>query len=81
MDVAQRREVIRADFAYALRSADGRPSPSASRVIIGGLLTACAFEFVGAFEENGWQVAAALTPVAYVAWSLWLIAVGVALLM
>ena len=50
-------------------------------VIVGGLLMICSFEFVGAFEEKGWQVAAVLTPIAYVAWSLWLIAVGVALLL
>ena len=50
-------------------------------VVIGGLLMACSFEFVGAFEEKGWQVAAVLTPIAYVAWSLWLFAVGVALLL
>jgi Domain of unknown function (DUF4386) len=49
-------------------------------VVVGGLLMICSFEFVGAFEERGWRVAAVLTPVAYVAWSLWLIAVGLALL-
>jgi Domain of unknown function (DUF4386) len=49
-------------------------------VVVGGLLMICSFEFVGAFEERGWRVAAVLTPIAYVAWSLWLIAVGLALL-
>lgn len=49
-------------------------------VVVGGLLMICSFEFVGAFEDKGWRVAAVLTPIAYVAWSLWLIAVGIALL-
>ena len=49
-------------------------------VVVGGLLMICSFEFVGAFEEKGWRVAALLSPIAYVAWSLWLIAVGVSLL-
>jgi hypothetical protein len=50
-------------------------------VVAGGLLMICSLEFVGAFEERGWRGAAVLTPVAYVIWSVWLIAVGVALLL
>lgn len=50
-------------------------------IVVGALLMICSFEFVGAFEQQGWKVAAALTPVAYVAWSVWLVAVGVALLL
>jgi len=38
----------------------------------------CSFEFAGAFKD-GWKVAAVLTPIAFIAWSLCLIAVGVAL--
>jgi hypothetical protein len=49
-------------------------------VIIGPLFLVCALEFVGGFERSGWKAAAALTPIAYVAWSIWLVAVGVALL-
>ena len=49
-------------------------------ILIGGALVVCALEFVGPFERSGWNVAARLTPLAYVAWSLWLIATGVALL-
>jgi hypothetical protein len=41
---------------------------------------ACSLEFVGRFERTGWKVAETLTPIAYVAWSLWLAATGVALL-
>jgi hypothetical protein len=49
-------------------------------VVVGGLLIVCSVEFVGAHEERGWHVAAVLTPITYVAWSLWLVAVGVILL-
>jgi hypothetical protein len=36
--------------------------------------------FLGRFEPTGWKLAGPLTPIAYVLWSLWLVAVGVALL-
>jgi hypothetical protein len=32
-------------------------------------------------EPTGWKLAAALTPVTYIVWSLWLVAVGVFLLL
>jgi Domain of unknown function (DUF4386) len=38
-----------------------------------------ALEFIGPDEAKGWSVAERLVPIAYVAWSLWLIAIGVAL--
>jgi uncharacterized protein DUF4386 len=47
-------------------------------IVIGPLLMLCALEFVG--RDKGWALAERLTPPAYVAWSLWLVAVGVALL-
>ena len=49
-------------------------------IVIGSLLAVCSLEFVGSFEPSGWKLAGVLTPIAYVAWSLWLIVVGVALL-
>ena len=49
-------------------------------VLIGPLFLLCSLEFVGRFERSGWKLAGALTPIAYIAWSLWLLAVGVALL-
>jgi hypothetical protein len=49
-------------------------------IAIGAVLALCALEFVGPFEQDGWRLAGAIVPVAYVAWSLWLIAVGIALL-
>jgi hypothetical protein len=47
---------------------------------IGPILMLCALEFVGSHEPAGWKVAEKLTPAVYIAWSLWLIATGVALL-
>jgi Domain of unknown function (DUF4386) len=47
-------------------------------IVIGAALMVCSLEFVG--RGTGWPVAARLTPPAYVAWSLWLIATGVVLL-
>jgi hypothetical protein len=47
---------------------------------VGAALMVCALEFVGRFEPTGWKVAEKLTPVAYVVWSLWLVATGVELL-
>lgn len=50
-------------------------------IVVGLLLIVCAFEFVGPFEPSGWKLAGTLTPITYVVWSLWLIAVGIALLL
>jgi hypothetical protein len=47
----------------------------------GAILVVCSLEFVGPFERTGWKLAATLTPFTYIAWSLWLIVVGVALLL
>src|SRR5215217_2051975 len=48
-------------------------------IAIGPVLAACSLEFVGGHEPGGWRLAERLTPPAYVAWSLWLAATGVAL--
>ncbi len=37
-------------------------------------------EFVGARESTGWPLAARIVPLTYVAWSIWLVALGAALL-
>ncbi|WP_219816498.1 DUF4386 domain-containing protein [Arthrobacter sp. Y81] len=50
-------------------------------IVVGAVLAVCSLEFVGPFERDGWKVAAALTPVTYIAWSLWLVATGVAMLL
>lgn len=53
--------------------------------IIGLLLAALfligAMEFVGSFESGGWKFAGKLVPIAYVGWSLWLLAMGIVLLL
>jgi hypothetical protein len=49
-------------------------------IVVGAVLALCSLEFVGPFEREGWKLAGRLTPVTYVVWSLWLIALGVALL-
>jgi hypothetical protein len=47
---------------------------------VGPVLMLCALELVGGHEERGWRQAERLTPIAYVVWSLWLIAAGIAML-
>ena len=47
---------------------------------IGGAQLVGALEFVGPNEREGWPTAGRVTPIAYIAWSLWLIVCGVALL-
>jgi hypothetical protein len=49
-------------------------------LIVGPLFVICSLEFVGSFEAQGWNIAAALVPITYIGWSLWLLAVGIALL-
>src|SRR5919109_4857152 len=50
-----------------------------------GLLLAPLFvldslEFVGPFEPRGWKLAGTLVPIAYIGWSIWLLALGIGLL-
>ena len=49
-------------------------------IVIGTVLALCSLEFIGPAERDGWKLAATLTPVTYIAWSLWLMACGIALL-
>jgi hypothetical protein len=49
-------------------------------IVIGPILMLCSLEFVGKHEPSGWKLAERLTPVTYIAWSVWLMAIGVALL-
>ena len=50
-------------------------------IVIGVALGLCSLEFVGPFENDGWKLAAAATPIVYIVWSLWLIVTGIALLL
>jgi hypothetical protein len=49
-------------------------------VPIGAALLVGSLEFVGSHEEDGWSLAGVIVPIAYIAWSLWLVAIGVGLL-
>jgi hypothetical protein len=49
-------------------------------IVVGPVLMLCSLEFVGRHEPTGWKLAERLTPATYVAWSLWLVATGVAVL-
>ena len=49
-------------------------------LVIGPLFLISSAEFLGPFEPSGWTLAGKLVPVAYILWSLWLLAIGIALL-
>lgn len=49
-------------------------------IVVGLFLILGSLEFVGRFEEEGWKLAGAIVPIAYIAWSLWLILAGLVLL-
>jgi hypothetical protein len=63
-----------------LQSTELHPLAGVAGIVIGAVLALCSLEFVGAFEVNGWKLAGILTPFTYIAWSIWLVATGVALL-
>jgi hypothetical protein len=48
---------------------------------IGVALLVGALEFVDPNEKDGWPLASTIVPIAYIAWSLWLIAAGVLLVL
>jgi hypothetical protein len=48
-------------------------------IAAGVALMLCSLEFVGRTGDRGWKLAERLTPIAYVVWSLWLVATGIAL--
>ena len=50
-------------------------------IAIGLFLVAGSLEFVGRFEEKGWKLAGTIVPIAYIAWSLWLIGAGLVLIL
>jgi Domain of unknown function (DUF4386) len=49
-------------------------------IVIGAGLIVGSAEFLGPNEEHGWSVAAATIPILYIAWSLWLLALGITLI-
>lgn len=50
-------------------------------VPIGVALLIGTLEFVGPNEKDGWPLAGTIVPIAYIAWSLWLILLGVVLIL
>ena len=52
-----------------------------SGIVLGLALIVGSVEFAGPFEESGWRLAGLLVPIAYIAWSLWLVAAGVTLVL
>ena len=49
-------------------------------IVVGAGLIVGSAEFLGRDEERGWALAGAAIPILYVAWSLWLLALGVAVI-
>ena len=49
-------------------------------IVIGVGLRVGSAEFLGPNEERGWNLAGAAIPVLYIAWSIWLLAMGIALI-
>ncbi len=49
-------------------------------VPIGVSLVVGSLEFAGRNERDGWSLAGAIVPIAYIGWSIWLIALGIFLL-
>jgi hypothetical protein len=48
-------------------------------IVVGAGLILGSAEFLGPNEEHGWKLAGALIPFLYIAWSIWLLAMGIAL--
>ena len=48
-------------------------------IVVGAGLIVGSAEFLGPNEEHGWKLAGAAIPILYVVWSLWLLAMGIAL--
>lgn len=49
-------------------------------LVIGAALAIGSAEYLGPNEERGWRLAGAAIPVLYIAWSVWLLAMGIALI-
>lgn len=49
-------------------------------IVVGVGLVIGSAEFLGRDEEHGWALAGAAVPILYIGWSLWLLAMGIALI-
>jgi hypothetical protein len=50
-------------------------------LVLAPLFVLGSLEFVGPFEVRGWRLAGTLVPLAYIGWSVWLLALGIGLLL
>lgn len=50
------------------------------RIVIGAGLAVGSAEFLGPNEQRGWRLADAAVPFLYIAWSIWLLLIGVLLI-
>jgi len=66
--------------AAMLQSSTFEPWLAWPGIAIGLFLVIGSLEFVGPFQEKGWKLAGTIVPIAYTAWSAWLIAAGIVLL-
>ena len=48
---------------------------------IGLAMVVGSLEFAGRNERGGWPLAGRIVPIAYIAWSIWLIALGIELIL
>ncbi len=54
------------------------PAFGVAAIVLSPLFLLGSAEFVGSNEARGWKLAGTLVPIVYVGWSLWLVALGVA---
>jgi hypothetical protein len=66
--------------AAVLQSEVVHPALGVIGLVLAPLFLLSSAEFVGSNEKEGWRFAGTLVPIAYVGWSLWLLALGIALL-
>jgi Domain of unknown function (DUF4386) len=66
--------------AAMLQSTTFDPWLALPGIVIGSFLILGSLEFVGPFEDESWKLAGSVIPIAYTAWSVWLIATGIVLL-
>jgi hypothetical protein len=72
VDRAGRHRLIQSDLPHPLYGVIG--------LVLAPLFVLGSLEFVGGFEPSGWNLAGTLVPVAYIGWSIWLLAMGIGLL-
>ena len=72
MDRPGRHRLIQSEVLHPLFGIIG--------LVLAPLFVLGSLEFVGRFEPSGWKLAGTLVPLAYIGWSIWLLALGIGLL-